>query len=254
MAQVISNLSLDAYIDDFGNLYNNIPVKFGGDIPQGLLNAIGYKPIDNKCGSSKFFKKRYLEVELSNGSKYQLPFGELDAVGSYVNAILGASLGENLEVLCINLVGEEWSNVIPKKIGLEDSIFKSTPWEADLIPKSKKYTKYNYSYFSDVVGNYQSSTLIETNPTELHNCQKAGLKDPIEVTKTICSTSIGIEQRRFYIKAYTTNNTAVTRQAILSSSITDIQDTYKAITPCAFCVGYRGESARNLFELMEIDN
>jgi hypothetical protein len=100
------------------------------------------------------------------------------------------------------------------------------------------------------------STRIETNPSSLNGCQKSALDDVEVEGGGICSgKSLGISPRKYIIQAIARKTgegadvkpRKVKRNAIVSAKeAATIKSQIGGIAPCAYCVGYQGESVKNI--------
>ena len=104
-------------------------------------------------------------------------------------------------------------------------------------------------YTSDIIGQINTATRVEKQPTALATCQIAGLSNANAVDEAICQPISGFKPRRFYIINRKLGGGRVRRQAILSK-IADKDTAAAGIAPCSVCAAYQGESMTNVGEVV----
>lgn len=227
------------YTTDFGAV-STFGLRFGADIPEELITTMGYAEREESCGSSKNLKPRQLQTVLTNGNVHLLPVATLGEVVEKIQALNALDI-----VACINLIGEELGNVPASLIG--NPVFTTTPIEG--IPDSRDFQPYQYQYTSDIIGQINTATRVEKQPTALATCQIAGLSNANAVDEAICQPISGFKPRRFYIINRKLGGGRVRRQAILSK-IADKDTAAAGIAPCSVCAAYQGESMTNVGEVV----
>jgi hypothetical protein len=250
MALVNATRMLPSYTDDLGNEYTNLNVKFGDDAPTEVIDDL-YSPRDAviSCAATSLFSPRALIATFTNGTIHRFPLGSR-ATADIEEAVL--LLKEN-NAVCIDLEGESWS-LVPQTFFTAS--FRTTPFTD--IPSSKVQESISFDYTPDIQasGSVRLSTRMETNPTSLNGCQKSALEDVQVEGGGICSgKSLGISPRKYIIQAIArktgeatgTKPRKVRRNAIVSAKeAATIKSQIDGIAPCAYCVGYQGESVKNI--------
>lgn len=253
MALINAGYMVSSYTDDFGNIYTNIPVKFTDSVPIAVLTTtMGYAVRSSAiiCGGNLPFTMRYLQAVFADGTSHQFPVATRADIAAKVIA-LGALTAN--KAVCINLVGEKW-NVLPPKV-TGTATFLTTPYGN--ISATGKKTRYTFDYASDVLAATTTLTLatsIETDPSALHDCQKAGMENAAAGSGgAICSIAgLGIKARHYIIQALAqkTGETLlrkVIRQSVVSKeAAADILAVISSIDGCAYCLGYKGETIANV--------
>ena len=240
MAKVNTNFQV-AYTSDFG-AQSTIAVKFGNNIPDELIQAMGYEQRTRACRSRRGFKPRYFEVVLTSGKQHILPIPSLGNLISLGQALVALDI-----VACVNLEGEKIGNVPASLIG--NPTFTRDPI-AD-IPDEKEFDIYQYDYTSDIIGVTNLVTRIESNPTALRDCQASGLSNANIVETGLCGPTTGFSPRKFLIKNVTDDGNRITRQGILSI-VTGASDAVSGMTSCAYCVGYNGERQKDIGSILPV--
>jgi hypothetical protein len=257
MALINTSNQIKDYVDDFGTVYSSpIPLKFGDDVPAGALTLPGYENRTTfvSCSGGLPFTPRYMEALFINGSKHKFVIQNrtFEVLQQALTTLIAAN------AICIDLVGESWSVVPPGILG-GSLTFKSSPFTD--IPSSRVTQSVAYDYTPDVqtTGNLRFRTSIETNPTALNTCQKSALANTAVSGGGICSGSaLGITPRKWVIQALATKSDdpagksrSVRRNAVVSTKeAAAIKSSVSGIVACAYCVGYQGESATSLQNLI----
>jgi hypothetical protein len=252
MALVNATRMLPTYIDDFGTAYTNLNVKFGDDAPLAVVNELYSARTDLvSCSATSLFSPRALVTIFTNGTVHRFPLGSRNTADIEEAVLLLKDNG----AACVDLEGESW-NLVPQTFFPSVS-FRTTPFTD--IPSSKIQESISFDYTADIQasGTVRLSTRIETNPTSLNECQKSALDDVQVEGGGICSgKSLGISPRRYIIQAIADKTgwaalgrrpSRVRRNAIVSAKIAaTIKSEINGIAPCAYCVGYQGESVKNV--------
>ncbi|MCA2652893.1 hypothetical protein [Microcystis sp. M061S2] len=251
MALVRSDRMIGTYTDDFGTEYPNLNVKFGDDVPNAVVQQLYATRTDEvNCGAVGLFVPRALIATFTNGNIHRFPLASRETA-DIEEAVL---LLKSNNAACIDLEGESW-NLVPQTF-FAGATFRTSPFTD--IPSAKVQESVSFDYTPDIQasGNVRLSTRIETAPTALNACQKSALSDVEVQGGGICSgRSLGISPRKYIIQAVArkSGETAaskprrVSRNAIVSDkSAATIKSQIDGIAPCAYCVGYRGESVKNV--------
>ena len=251
MALVNATRMIGTYTDDFGNEYPNLNVKFGDDVPAPVIqNLYATRTNEVNCGATGLFTPRALIATFNTGVIHRFPLASRD------NADLeeAITLLKDNNAACIDLEGEKW-NLVPQTF-FTGTTFRTTPFTD--IPSQKVQESISYDYAPDIQasGNVRLSTRIEKTPTALNACQKSALDDAQVQGGGICAGGgLGISPRKYIIQAIATKTgdpagakpRRVTRYAIVSTKVAaEIKTAIDEIAPCAYCVGYQGESVKNV--------
>lgn len=251
MALVNATRMIGTYTDDFGNDYPNLNVKFGDDVPATVIQTL-YATRTNEvnCGATGLFTPRALIATFNTGVVHRFPLANRD----HASLEEAVNLLKDDEAVCIDLEGEKWS-LVPQSF-FTGTTFRSAPFTD--IPSEKVQESVSYDYTPDiqVSGTVRLSTRVEKTPTALNACQKSGLEDVQVQGGGICAGGgLGISPRRYIIQALATKAgdpvgakpRRVVRNAIVSDKIAaNIKTAITEIAPCAYCVGYQGESVKNV--------
>jgi hypothetical protein len=250
MALVNATRMLPSYTDDFGNQYTNLNVKFGDDAPVDVIEDLySVRNAVISCAATSLFSPRALIATFTDGTIHRFPLGSR-ATADIEEAVL---LLKTNDAVCIDLEGESWS-LVPQTFFTAS--FRTTPFTD--IPSSKVQESISFDYTPDIQasGTVRLSTRIETNPTSLNECQKSALDDVEVQGGGICSgKSLGISPRKYIIQAIArksgegagTKPRRVIRNAFVSAkAAATIKSQIDGIAPCANCVGYQGESVKNI--------
>jgi hypothetical protein len=251
MALINASRMIPNYTDDFGNDYKNLNVKFGDGAPTAVTDDFyDDRTSSISCASTSLFSPRALIATFDDGTIHKFPLASR-ATGDIEDAVL---LLKTNNAVCIDLEGESWT-LVPQTF-FATATFKSTPFTD--IPSEKVQESITFDYSSDIQasGTVKLTTRIETAPTALNTCQKSALESPQVQSGGICAgRSLGITPRKYIISALATKTgdpvTApprkVIRNAIVSTKVgATIITKITGIAPCAYCVGYRGESVKNV--------
>ena len=272
MARIKATLGVE-YTDDFGNESPTpIPFKIHADAP---IPDDFYVPREQVVctGGGTGFKMRKLKAtfaktdsfpDVPNGTfEYPVPTRR-DSTGIVA---LGQALFQ-LGAICIDLDGEKWIRIGKGVIGSTKN-FKVTPYTD--IPGEPEKTGYNYTYDSDVaeVGtNLAFSVSVETLPESLKNAQISCLANAVEKvagSKSICAGgSQGITPRYFILQALSRSpeavsgnlppdGTVIRKVNVSAFPANDHKTCGDGLVELAYCLGYKGESIRNLHELVNLN-
>lgn len=251
MALVNARRMIGTYEDDFGNEYPNLNVKFGDDVPDPVIQDLyAVRTNEVNCGATGLFTPRALIATFNTGVIHRFPLASRD------NADLeeAVNLLKDNNAVCIDLEGEKW-NLVPQTF-FSGTNFRTDPFTD--IPSQKVQESVSYDYTPDIQasGTIRLSTRVEKTPTALNACQKSGLDDAQVQGGGICAGGgLGISPRRYIIQALATKTgdpvdakpRRVVRNAIISDKVAaNIKTAITGIAPCAYCVGYQGESVKNV--------
>ena len=262
MAQVNTNYQIPTYTNDFGQTLTNLPIRVEGKVPATLLEALGYTIRENDVACTikskrRKLRPRYITATFADGSKNRFIYGGVTPAALTAFASVLVNTGG---AICLELEGEKYGVLTSAQYGSATVNYKNSPYTD--IPAGKVYTKVQYSYTSDALSTALSlSVRIESNPSELYKCQTAGLTSPTVVTgETVCSGSgLGIKPRHFIIQALShvsagigvTTTSKVTREANVSH-LNALQGVITNVAPCAYCLGYKGETIKHLENVITI--
>lgn len=275
MALVDTRWMVGEYTDDFGNKYKNIFFKIQPGAPH-MPVYYSARPTNLICGGNIPFRMRYLEARFNDGRTLRYPVPNTGLIDNITKSLKPSLLDETIpgegadEAACINLVGEEWPNVPASVLGVTLN-FKTSPYTN--IPSRGTKETGTYTYLSDIpgVGKFTLTYRIEKDPNDLNQCQKEGLAE-IKETVGICSGgALGIKPRHFIINALADNSNAnltgdkkirkVIRNVNVSGYDQNILPGAKlppqvaqAIDKCSYCFGWKGESVRNIQNIITRDN
>lgn len=250
MALVNATRMIGTYTDDFGNEYPNLNVKFGDDVPSAVVQQL-YAVRNNEvnCGATSLFTPRALIATFNTGTIHRFPLASRETadIEEAVNLL------KSNNAVCIDLEGESW-NLVPQTFFTAD--FRTDPFTDIPSEKVQESISFNYSPDIQASGELRLSTRIEKTPTALNACQKSGLNNVEIQGGGICSgRALGISPRKYVIQATATKSgdpadakpRRVIRNAIVSNKVaTEIKSAIDEIAPCAYCVGYSGESVKNV--------
>jgi hypothetical protein len=168
MAKILTTLMLATYTTDFDTSYNNVFVKWTTEapIPEGF-----YLARTAGCGANSLpFRMRYLKAKFPEGI-HQYPVPDL------ANIIPLASALRAEGATCIDLVGEQWSAILPSI--LNNPTFRATPYAAADITGAGDKTSGSYDYASDAIAaDARISYSLESVPTALLTAQRAAMTNP----------------------------------------------------------------------------
>jgi hypothetical protein len=229
------------------------------------------------CGDTRLFKHRRLRVKFYNGATIEFPVARPDLIDDMVKIFKPSLLNSAIpgtggdEAACIDLIGEKWNFVPPGLIGAKQDDFRTTSIKGGDPEAGDKKTTYVYKYTSEVptVGTITTGFPIHNDSETIRNCQLEGMTDyELKDTSIVpCSAkTLGIKPRHFLIKSaleYDSNGffiggkteKAVIRMAPVSGDSNLLfSDKAKAVgkklADCAFCLGWNGESVKNVHLLL----
>lgn len=257
MALVNASRMIGTYTDDFGNEYPSLNVKFGDDAPNSVIQQLyALRTNEVNCGATSLFTPRALIATFNDGTKHRFPLASRETadIEEAVNLL------KSNNAACIDLEGESW-NLVPQTFF--NATFRTDPFTDIPSQKVQQSVSFNYSPDIQASGEIRLSTRVETNPTALNACQKAGLNDVEIQGGGICSgRALGISPRKYVIQAIARKtgepSDAKPRRVIRNAPIsnkaaTEIKAAIDEIAPCAYCVGYIGESVKNVHLLFTTD-
>ena len=242
------------YINDFGGTAENLPIKLTTEapIPNGFYTD---RPSTFTCGSvTRLFVPRRLVATFDFGV-HEYP---LDAIGNIPPKVDALKTDG---ARCIDLVGERWVNVPGTLIG--SPTFKSTPYSIEATDGTgvtnpnaitgsgdKEVGDYQYNSDLSALGTITLRYNIEKAPSDILTAAKGCLTNPVESEAAFCSaSSLGVKPRYFTIKAAVGTKNTLARQAKVSSTA-DLATCGAALVATAYCLGYQGESIKNIDALL----
>ena len=250
MALVNATKMMASYLNDFGEEIRNLPVKFTSEaiIPDGFYQD---REEVTRCGSTGgLFKPRRLIATFEFGV-HEYPIADANNLESSIVALKQAG------AICIDLSGESWVNV-PKGL-IKSPTFRTTPYPIEVtnvdgstdpnsVNGSGNTQSGEFKYNSDIasIGEVVLRYSIEKKPENLLNAMLNCLEDAQETEPTYCTAgSVGIRGRHFIAKAAVGTKNTLARQAKISNRA-DIKDCGELLAAEAYCLGYKGESIKNV--------
>lgn len=242
------------YTNDFGGTANDLPIKLTTEapIPNGFYTD---RPTDISCGSvTRLFIPRRLIAKFDFGV-HEYPIDAIANIATRVDALKTAG------ARCIDYVGERWANVPGTLIG--SPTFKSTPYAIEATDGTgvtnpnavngsgdKEVGDYQYNSDLAALGTISLRYNIEKAPSDILTAAKDCLTNATESEAAFCSAgSLGVKPRYFTIKAAVSTKNSLARQAKVSSAA-DLATCGAALGAVAYCLGYQGESIRNIDALL----
>lgn len=236
----IESLIMPTYVSDFAGEFTDVKFKLKrgrSDLGQDCGNYAA--PINQVCSSSaRLFSARALIVTFQDGEKVRFPVSDPANITACATALKAAD-----GVACIDLDGEEWG-VIPPTVGNYTS--NSDAYELTLGQKSEKING-SYDYTSDVLGTVGDKFAIEQEPIELSGSFMDCIANPRDKDK--CVITVGVKARHIKIIANGLDGSSIVRKGKVSL-IGNIPTCIQAMSDKVLCVGYKGESIKNLHLLL----
>lgn len=235
----ITPLVMQNYTDDLGRSYENVKFKIKTEYSSGpTATLFGYRLPENQvCATARFFAPRYLLASFSvNGrpEKIKFPVPRTEQIEPGLRAL------KQIRAVCVDLVGEKWS-LIPPSLGYTPSNPTYT------LPQDSSKTSGTFRYQSDVLGsNLRAKFAVEIAPDALSTQILNAFCMPDIQENDICAATFeGFQTRRFVATAKNENGGSIVRQAPLTS-LAGVPTCLGQIGARASCVGYLGESVKNL--------
>jgi hypothetical protein len=231
MAKINVSKMLTTYVTDFGSTYTNLGVKWTTEapVPTYYVDRVGVT-----CGANRLpFRPRYLKAIFSFGV-HKYPVGQISEILTLKDALiaLGAS--------CIDLIGEKWGTVPGSILG--NPTFKTTPYAAADVTGAGDKLFSSFDYSSDVLGANRLGTVFEAVPSALFIAARAAAAGT-GTGKAPTPSSLGLQLRRFIMKADVDDDTTVARQSILSVVGVPTAANIAVIAGASNLLSYEGESA-----------
>lgn len=279
-----SSFWLKEYVDDFGNKYPNYKFKLSATAPKfnTIKGIADYQERQDgiACADTKLFKHRRLRVKFNSGNTIEFPVPKPDLIDDMIKALKPSLLDNAIpgtgddEAACIDLIGERWTYVPPGLLGFNQSEFRKTPIQGVADTGSKKVT-YIYDYNSEIptVGEINTQFAIHIDSQTIRDCQVEGMtafKQKGDEIIACSARTLGIVPRGFIIKTvlqYDSNGIipggkdqfrAIRKAPVSGDSGLLFSDKAKAvgkeIAKCAYCLGWEGESAKNVHLLIAASN
>lgn len=253
MALINASLQVPTYTSDFGKVFTNLAVKFGNDVPAGVIAALGYvvRTVGIVCSSTNRFSPRHLVVTMTTGAKHILPVNRDQLTAAVVAALKAAG------VVCIDLIGESYTLLAPAEIG---SPTYSTTTGYSNIPSLNAKTSYVYNYVSDVfLSGISARIAIETLPAATLAAQLHCLDNPVVSSGGVCSSvGLGLTPRRLILK-HNALKTAPAKNGVVSRYVNVSSDIPADLITCAnatevagaaLCLAYMGESVKGVESIL----
>lgn len=243
MALMKSGLMMEEYISDVGGkTFSNVPVRFGANIPDSLLEQMGYVESESGCGIPLRFKRRAFIVTMADGAVHRLPIGNPDDIPDKA-----AALNELGDVICVGIDGEQWGSIPANIVDIEYTTANK------IISAERKFVNYQGDYTSDVTGTSSKIIIrVEDTNEDLKNCSVSKL-DGATQTEASCGTGKGFKPRHFLIKGKggsAGSSSNYSRKAVVSTL--SGAESASNLGDCSQCLGYKGESMNNV-ELLLAD-
>ena len=242
------------YTNDFGGTAENLPIKLTTEAPIPP-NFYTDRPSTFTCGAvTRLFTPRKLVAVFDFGI-HEYPVDAIGNIPTRVDALKTAG------ARCIDLVGERWTNV-PGTL-INSPTFRSTPYPIEATDGTgvtnpnavngsgdKEVGDYQYNSDLSALGTITLRYNIEKAPSDILTAAKGCLTNPVESEAAFCSsTSLGVKPRYFTLKAAVGTKNTLARQAKVSSTA-DLATCGAALGATAYCLGYQGESIKNIDALL----
>lgn len=234
----IASMRMPSYTDDFGNTYLNVPFKIKDEYKDSI--SLGYQENNTAICSSTagiFNPRAVIATFLFSGivQKIRFPVPSPEQIPTAVNQLIAAAE-------CIELDGESWTLLPPTRFNY-NSFFGSYT-----LPQDSSKETGTFGYSSDLLGAIRSKYAVELNPSNLSGPTLDCMDD--RDTVAVCPTTIvGFRTRRLILTARNTNGGTIVRQApVTGRSI--LASCVSSYTNIVACLGYKGESIRNLQALV----
>ncbi len=200
---------------------------------------------DSVCAPATLLKMRALVVTFKSGEKIRFP---VDRAAKIV--LCTRALKNDNDVVCIDLDGEEWGIVPPSLAGYKQN---STAYSLPTDAKSAKDTG-GFDYTSEVMGKIRYKFAIEISPSAISGAALACLDNV--GAKDGCTIPIpGFQPRYIVLKANRSkkpgepNSPLIVRKATVAT-LSKVMACAKAMGDLGLCIGYKGESIKNLQNLV----
>lgn len=245
----IQSKNVPSYTSDFTIVYNDIRFKLkAGRVADGqTCGDYEDPPAGVVCGGTgNLFKMRALIATYVDGEKVKFPVSTNAKIVPCIQTLKAVE-----GVVCIDLEGEEWGVVPPLLAGYTPV---NTVYTLPTKEKSDKTTG-SFDYTSDISGLIGDKFAIEENPTEISSKLLGCLAARRDKDK--CVLGAGIKARHVIAIAngsYEDKPAGILGGAIIRkgkvSLLANVLDCIRAVGDVTLCVGYKGESAKNVHLLV----
>ncbi|MDS3861030.1 hypothetical protein RIF25_09435 [Thermosynechococcaceae cyanobacterium BACA0444] len=200
---------------------------------------------DSVCSPANLLKMRALIVTYKSGEKIRYP---IDRAAKIVLCVRSLKTDQN--VICIDLDGEEWGIVPPSLAGYTQKT------EAYTLPtgvKSEKDTG-SFDYTSEIMGKIRYKFAIELEPKAISDkalacLENAGGKDGCTIPIPGFAPRYAVLKANRAKKAGELTDPLIVRKAPIAS-ISKVMPCIKDLGSQGLCIGYKGESIKNLQNLV----
>lgn len=235
----IDSRQMQTYVSDLGLIYKNVRFKMKGGRSELAEGCETYDDPIGICPTSRLIKQlRALVVKFSDGETVRFPISNPVNIADCVRHFLAIT-----SVECIDLDGEEWG-VVPPTLGGYTPV--TTVYSLPTGGKADKATG-SYDYTSDVIGLIGDKFAVEDNPeplaTQLLGCPENKRE------KDRCVLGAGIKARHVLAIANGAGGSVIARKGKVSS-VDSVLSCISAVGNRVLCVGYKGESIRNVHLLI----
>lgn len=235
----IESKSIATYTSDLGIVYPNVRFKLKAGRTDLVQGCEIYNDPEGICPSNGLIRRmRALIITMSDGEKVRFPISTSTNIAACVRALTSQS-----GVECIDLDGEEWG-VVPPTIGGYTS-YRGT-YILGVGSKADKLTG-SYDYTSDVLGLVGDKYAVETDPEELSTQLIGCLASRRD--KDRCVLGAGVKARHVIAIANGAANSVIVRKGKVST-VDTVLSCISAVGNRALCMGYKGESIRNVHLLV----
>lgn len=241
---------MPVYKSDLGISYDNVRFKIRDPLAGLLQSCAGYKSPKTSvnCGFTRLLKPRALIATFDDGARVRYPIPEISILSKCAKDLLNGG-----KVVCLDLDGEEWYTV-PPQTGDYTPKFQNFNLAAG---KAKKITGI-MEYKSDVLGGVNLRWQMEEDPTKITKIAQDCVNDK---GFNACAVRIPIRARHVIFKSTgrklqsQSNPDFVHLQKIVRKYPVDgiggVCECIKKLGNESECVGYKGESIKNLHLLLD---
>lgn len=225
---------MPTYTDDFGNTYENVGFKIKDEYTDSI--NLGYQPRQTQLCSATggLFSPRALVAtfEFSGiAQKIRFPVPSPEDIADAIEQLLGVAV-------CLELEGESWSFLPPTRFGYNSANTQYT------LPQDSSKESGTFGYSSDVLGAIRAKYASEQEPAAITGVGLGCAEDRQE--NTVCSTTLtGFKTRRVIAVARNINGGQIVRQFPVTGRAT-LASCVSSFTNLVACVGYQGESVKNI--------
>lgn len=242
-------LVMPVYTSDLGIKYDEFRFKIRDPLGTMIIGCTGYVvPGDTiSCGFSQLLKPRALVALFDDGARVRFPIPTIGKVAECAKKLL-----ENKKIVCLDLDGEYWS-LVPPQVGDYKPKFQNFNLAAG---KANKLTG-TMQYKSDALGEIDLRWQMEEKPEKITKIAEKCINSK---GSNSCAVRIPIRARHVIFhstgrKVMDSGNKAFHVQKIVRKypvdAIGGICDCLKKLGNESECVGYKGESIKNLHLLLD---